>query len=130
MVLKKHKKVEETGYTYMSIEDGICYFIYKKKKIIDFTDSEAVIKERLKFVDGIAYPYLVDIRGIGRMTKEARDNYADFGNDLVIASALIVDSAVIRVTANFYIHVNKPKNPTRMFTDKNKALVWLDQFKV
>nr|WP_187262283.1 hypothetical protein [Pontibacter beigongshangensis] len=72
---------------------------------------------------------MFDITKVKKSTKEARDFMANEGNEQVTASAILVTSPVLRMMANFYISVNKPKNPSRMFTDKREALEWLAQFK-
>lgn len=54
---------------------------------------------------------------------------ANEGNELVLASAMIVTNPMLKMTANFYIMVNRPKNPTKLFTDRESALEWLSQFK-
>jgi hypothetical protein len=47
----------------------------------------------------------------------------------VSASAILVSSPMLKMMANFFILVNKPKNPTRMFTSKESAVEWLANFK-
>ena len=41
--------------------------------------------------------------------------------------ALIVGSAVSRVIGNFFIGLNKPPYPTRLFTDEAEAIAWLQK---
>lgn len=96
--------------------------------MVDLEYAQACVSERLAFIDGKAYPSLFDITRIKQSTKEARDFMANEGNDLVSASAILIGSPMLKMTANFYIMVNKPKNPTRMFTDRKSALEWLSQF--
>jgi hypothetical protein len=44
------------------------------------------------------------------------------------ADAFIVRSNAMQFIANFYFKVNKPKRPTRMFTNEKAALQWLKTF--
>ena len=122
-------KLVETDYVKMVLKKGIFYMYYKSLKQLDLNIAKAIVKERLAFVDGESYPSLFDIQKVEHSTKDARDYMADEGNDLVLASAIMVGSPVLRMMANFFIMVNKPKNPTRMFTDEKSAVEWLEQFK-
>lgn len=85
--------------------------------------------ERVKFSEGESYPCLFDITSVKEFTGEARNYLANEGNDLVLASAILTNSPVSKMIGNFFIAVNKPKNPTRIFTSKENALEWLEQFK-
>jgi hypothetical protein len=44
------------------------------------------------------------------------------------ADAFIIASHAMQFIANFYYKVNKPKRPTRMFTNEKDALLWLKTF--
>jgi hypothetical protein len=57
-----------------------------------------------------------------------------FANDPVhlqtySACALLVGSAVSKVLANFFMGLNKPKKPTRMFTSQDEAIHWLEGYR-
>ena len=70
---------------------------------------------------------LVDSRGLFNITKEARDYAAeDRHAELSIAMALVSDSLPTKLMMNFFIKFNRPKTPTKMFTDVDKALEWLN----
>jgi hypothetical protein len=49
-------------------------------------------------------------------------------SDLQAAVALIVGTPLTRVMANFFLSVNKPVFPTRMFDDEASAVAWLLEF--
>ena len=121
--------MKETKYVKMAITDGICYFTYKQLDKVDVEDAKLIVEDRLDYASGATYPYLFDIREVKNFDKGARDYMADKGNDLVSASAILVDSFVMKTIANFFITVNRPKKPTRLFTDYRKALEWLDEYK-
>lgn len=122
-------RTQETDYVTMFIQDGIFQCYFKAMNVMDINVADASVKDRLKFFENTAYPCLFDITEVKETTKEARDFMANEGNDLVLASAMVVNSPMLKMMANFYIMVNKPKNPTRLFTDRESALEWLNQFK-
>ncbi|MBJ6119024.1 hypothetical protein JAO76_12525 [Pontibacter sp. BT310] len=112
----------------MFIEDGILYIHYKQIENLDQHVAEDCVRARKAFTENKDYPCLVDVISIKNFTKEARDYFANEGNEGIIANAILINSTVTKMMANFYIMVNKPTNPTRMFTDKAIALEWLKQF--
>lgn len=121
--------MHETKYVRMFVQDGILFMYYKQLDLLEIEAARTIVKDRIAYSNGISYPCLFDITNVKESTKEARDYMANEGNDLVTASAIIVGSPVLRMMANFFIMVNKPKNPTMMFTDQESALEWLQQFK-
>jgi hypothetical protein len=63
------------------------------------------------------------------MDKEARDYLSsDSANEGLIAGAIIMDSVFTSILGNFFLSVNKPNIPARMFTDKDQAIKWLRKF--
>lgn len=74
----------------------------------------------------VVYPILVDIRKIRSISKEARDHFAMRGRKPgVVAIAMLVSSPLSRIIGNFFLGLNHPAVPTRMFSDKLKAEEWI-----
>lgn len=121
-------KSQTTDYAHMTIEEGIFRMYYKPLKELNLPIAKQLVKDRIEFMNGQAYPSFFDIQKVESSTKEARDYMANEGNELIVASAILVSSPVLRMMANFFIKVNKPKNPTQMFTSEEQALKWLKQF--
>ena len=42
--------------------------------------------------------------------------------------AVLVDSLATKMLVNFFVRVNKPPTPSRLFTDDAKAIEWLKDF--
>ncbi|MDQ4142103.1 MAG: hypothetical protein M3142_16490 [Bacteroidota bacterium] len=122
-------KEKETKYVTMYIQNEIFHCYFKAMDIMDIGVAKVTVQDRLHFFQDTAYPCLFDITQVKETTKEARDYMANEGNDLVLASAMVVNSPMLKMMANFYIMVNKPKNPTRLFTDRESAVQWLEQHK-
>lgn len=115
-------------YGSIVIRNGIMQCTFNPLDELDLKITKHLVKKRLEHSKGISYPCLFDITQIKQSTKESRDYLANEGNELVTASALLVNSAVIKMAANFYISVNKPVKPTRLFVEKEAALEWLAQY--
>lgn len=123
-------KKQSTDYADMFIKDGIAHLVYKPLDLLDLEIAKVMVRDRVEFKEGMSYPTLFDIRNIASTSKEARDYMANEGNELVTASALLVNSPVTKMIGNFFISVSKPKNPTRIFTEKEKSLEWLQQHRI
>ncbi len=123
------EKSLQTDYVTMTIDEGLFRMVYDPLDQLDLEIAERIVKDRVAFKEGVSYPSLFDVRAVKSISKEARDYMANEGNDLVEASALLINSAVLRMMGNFYISVNKPQKPTQLFNAENKAIDWLNQFK-
>ena len=72
---------------------------------------------------------LVDMRAIKGVSRDAREYYANERTaSIQRATALVIESPVSRVIANFFMGLNRPLTPTRMFTDVDEAIEWLQSF--
>ena len=72
---------------------------------------------------------LIDMTAVTEISKEARDYFANKRTaSIQRATALLVSSPVSRTIGNFFMGLNKPISPTRLFTDPNKAIRWLHTF--
>jgi hypothetical protein len=71
----------------------------------------------------------VDLRGARQAaTREAREAYAAEGHQYVSAAAVLIDNPVSRVIGNFFIGLNRPRLPMRLFVSEAEALAWLQTF--
>jgi hypothetical protein len=72
---------------------------------------------------------LVDGRVNLSVSREARNFAAQSKeNSASIASAMIITSTANKLIGNFYINVNRPDIPTRIFSSEEKAVEWLEGF--
>jgi transcriptional regulatory protein LevR len=101
-------------------------------KAICITGDETIEKARelietiKKITENKTSPLLVDMRQQKSISREARQFYSRKETmDTVTALALIVESAISKVLANFFLGLNKPPYPTRLFTVEAEAIEWL-----
>jgi hypothetical protein len=91
---------------------------------------ETGVRERVRLCSGTAFPVLSDIRRIKHVDKEARAYLAKSESTVFIrAGAFLVNNQLQKILGNFFILIDKPEIPTRLFTDEAEALAWLQQFK-
>jgi hypothetical protein len=74
-------------------------------------------------------PLLVDLRAVKSIDRAARNYYSSTeAAGKIIALALLVESPVSRLVANFLIGLNKVPVSTKLFTSEGEAVAWLKQF--
>lgn len=72
---------------------------------------------------------IIDIRAVETISRQARTLYGGaYTFSVQRATVLLTESTISRVVANFFMGINKPMSPTRMFTEVDKAVAWLDEF--
>ncbi len=113
------------------IKDDILYVTYLPGGAINLEIAKEIVKTRLEYTENKSYPILVIDNGVVSMNKEARDYSSDKDGGLkgVLAGALLLKSVYSEFLGNFFLRITKPAIPAKVFTDKAKALEWLEQFK-
>lgn len=112
-------------WTWMG-HDGICRT--KTKPLAEITLKEAMENSVAvnAFYKNKKFPLLLDARNVKTMAKEARKHFSTNGRETRITSmAIMVKSPLSRVVGNFFMGLNKPKIPARLFDDENAAVEWL-----
>lgn len=120
--------INVTGYWTWMGEDGIART--KVKPEIDITLNHALentVAVTSLFKDK-KFPILIDSRGIKSMSREAREHFSTRGRDSKTnAFGIVIKSPLSRVVGNFFLGLNKPAVPTRLFDNEHDALEWLKQ---
>jgi hypothetical protein len=124
-------KIKEYPLATLSYDSDSNILTYRVKQGITVDIPE--IKEMLRYVEefmGHKRHYAIIDFGANLMsTTEARKVYADsnYIQTNRIADAFLVQSTAVRLVANFFIIVTKPLVPTKLFTDENLAIAWLQK---
>ena len=118
----------ENDFALFWIDKGIIFFEYKQDIIIDLEAAKKIVEDRIKCQQGKAYPAFADCRGLKEINRDGREYLAKQGSNLIKACALLSSSVVHRTIGNFYLSINKPAIPTKLFNEENHALAWLQQF--
>ena len=112
-------------------ETNILFFRVKQDLEVDVEE----IKEMLRYAEEVMGPKrhlaVIDFGVSVLSTSEARSLYAQspYIQKYRIADAFIVKSLPLRIVANFFINVTRPKVRTRLFTDETLAIEWLGKIK-
>jgi len=107
--------------------DGIVQLVFTSRVATDLADALAAIDAMTELTGGRRSPVLVDMHGSGPQDRSARSEAARLG-DAVSAVALIVDTPLSRTLGTFFLRVNKPPFPVRLFDNEASAVAWLRAF--
>ena len=128
--MAKLKSIETSIATFY-IEDGIVYMRSKKDADINLDATKLAIKARRTLQNNKPMPVLIDTSNVWQVSDEARAYSATKEvEELSIAMALLPGSSLATIMiANFFIKINKPSIPTKMFKNEGEAIEWLKKFK-
>ena len=107
-------------------EDCIVRIIYMPDSEVTLEDAREIMDAYHKLRKGRRLPLLIDTRTMKSFARGARHLFAgEEAQGCASAAAIIVDTPVSKVLANFYLGLSKPRLPSRLFSSEDEALAWL-----
>jgi hypothetical protein len=106
--------------------DGILEYRYHDGVMVDLAQARQLVLHAATLVDS-PRPTLVVVDKIKGIDREARSYFAH-GEDngaVTTSVALVLGNPVARMLGNFFLGLNKPRFPTRLFTSEADAVAWL-----
>ena len=93
---------------------------------IQLEDAKTNTSAVISVSGGSNYPILVDLREIKSISKEARDHFSMRGRKPnVTAIAMLVGSPLSRIIGNFFLGLNRPTVPTKLFSSEGEGISWM-----
>ena len=129
--MKELKKETSTQKLYWDSENKIVWGelfadIKTKKLAKENIDAQERIRDSM---NKEKTRVIIDMSAVFEISKEARDYFANERTaSIQRATALLIGSAVSRIIGNFFLGLNKPITPTKLFTDPQEAIKWLRTF--
>jgi len=122
----------KSQYQQIWIENEIIYNLYDSGlKSIDINIAKHLVEDRLKISDKVRRPIFIDTSNVKSITREAEKYLAtQNATKYLSAAAILTHSRVAKLLYRIYISLSRPKIPTKVFSDKEEALGWLEQHKV
>jgi len=126
--MKPESEVIEDEAAWIWLENGIIYFLYKEGAVVDLAIQKRHIESRIAIGGGVKRPVFADATRAKYWTREAKEySFKNFQG--VSALVLFIHGEVQRIIVNSAFLISKPSVPLRAFTNKEKALEWLERFK-
>ena len=118
-----------TAYWTWMGDDGIVRTKVKPLAEVTLKEAQENSVSVNSFFKGKKYPLLIDSRNIKSITKEARDHFSIHGRETNITSfAVIIYSPLSRIIGNFFMGLNKPSIPAKLFNNEKDAIEWLKEY--
>lgn len=106
--------------------DGILQVDFADNCMLDVVECKELISSYTLILGTNKVPILHVFGKYTNATKEARDfSVSPQGLKHSLVEAYVLTSLAQRLLLNFYIKFNKPSVPTKYFTSKNEAVIWL-----
>lgn len=113
----------------MWIEEGV-FHVEVLSEIFTLAMAEECIRVRREMTQCQTMPILSDSRRVKEFEKDARQYLAsDENTKYVSAGGIIISSQLQKIIGNFFLFINKPNVPSKLFTHKEEALAWLSEYK-
>jgi hypothetical protein len=107
-------------------DNGIMNVIFRDNCYIDLKDVRQVMAWVEEIGKGRMFINLMEGAYNSDLAPEVREFSASSSNNkYTIADAMVISSQAHKLVTNFYMKFNKPSKPTKIFTDRNKAIEWL-----
>ncbi|MBI3512108.1 MAG: hypothetical protein HY064_15730 [Bacteroidetes bacterium] len=126
-----HPKIYDLGHSRISLMDnGIVKLVCGDDVVYDIKE----IRENLKCIAEIGKGKRLPVMNVGGkytlVTKEGREFVAkaEYSRKMISAEGYVMRSTAQKMIAGFYMRINKPKMPTRFFTNEEGAIKWLKKF--
>ncbi len=123
------KEIKIPEATILLRADGIVHVLYHKNVTLDVELQMQMLQLFKDLAGNVKHPFVFSALEGVVVTKEARDNAILIEEESPIsAAAVIADNLAYRLIANFYLKINKPKCPYKVFHKMDEAVLWLKQF--
>jgi hypothetical protein len=116
VIIEHHKK-----YLYVCFKEN-------NEDELDIEAAKKIIEDSLKFTDGVVFPVMNDIKNMPTHTREVREFFAGQASRSAKANAILVTNTFNRIMASFFLSLSKPLIPTKIFSDRSKAIEWLQKY--
>ena len=121
----------ETETTFISYDplEGFVRVSSKEEVDLELRHAIADMEASEKLLGGKMLPVVSDTRGIRSDTPEVRNYYSSpEGSKYIRAMGIVIDSLAMRMIGNFFIRVNKPPYPCKLFNKMEEAERWIMQY--
>lgn len=93
--------------------------------ILDLDDAKWGYDQLKSNFQGKKFPVLVNVRQLDGATRANREFASQHYKEFILCGALLIESQLSAVIANFFIKVSRPPYPSRIFLEKEEAIRWL-----
>lgn len=116
----------ELNYVTIQYKEPIIYLKFKPGVELGFPEMQELVTSSEKLSANKPYVVLSDARGSVRVTPEGKKYSADGKySPLQKGTAVLVKNTIYQLAGNFFVGMQTPSFPFRIFVDEQKATEWL-----
>lgn len=117
-------------HSFMWISNGIIFSEYKPDLVINLRVAKDIINDRKTISESIMRPFFIDITDLLSIDTPARNYMASSeACEFLSAGAVYTNNKLLAFLGNAWILLDKPLIPSKVFTNKEAGLKWLEPFK-
>ena len=107
-------------------DEQVCVYSWAPGTVVTAAHARAALAAQVQLLAGRRWPVLVRMAGMRSMDRDARFVFTQGPAEVTSKVAMLAESPVQRVIANFFLGLSRNLNvPTRMFSDERAAREWL-----
>jgi len=107
-------------------DDGILESIGFQGVEVKLADAIEIIEAQAVLAAGKKHPLIVNIIGTKHLDRDARMYFTGKKAEINVSfMALVVNSSIEKMIANFIIGFNKSSFPVKVFTSEEESISWL-----
>ena len=119
----------DLGFATMSLrDDGIINTHILIKEAVSLEQAIKLTNAYIDMSKGMKIPHLFTANKFVIIEKDVMEYMKDVANEYGKADAFVISALPQKIMGNFYLNVFKPKVPTKLFTNKDKAITWLKKY--
>jgi hypothetical protein len=124
------QELKSENYTVRVISPGILEAFIHDRASLEPKDFWEMKQMNLNLSDGLPYLIIIQTGYFVRMSDEFKALTLKKDTDnKALARALLVNSLGHRIAGNFYVNFNKLQIKTRLFSERENAIKWLEKQK-
>ena len=130
ITVPKDKEVLENNSSYIWQDNNIIWVVFKLGVELSLDIAKKMVHDRKQISKCVTMPIFIDIRQLITANRKVRRYMASSeAIEFISAGDMLIDNPIARFLGNTWIKFDKPSIPTKLFTDKESALEWLESYK-
>ena len=127
--ISEERPISEGRYEIFMRDDGLLQVNIFKDTKVEVADAKEMVRQEGELSGGVKLPTLHIMGKYVVIGEGVREYSAKSGTKFTSAEAYVLTSLAHRILGNFYLKVNKPAVPTRLFNNEGSAVQWLNKFR-
>ena len=108
-------------------QDKIIEVRFKENAAVELEDAKEIVTAIGEAVRGEKHGLMINAEKMSFINREARSYFGAQKGKAAVANAIVVKNSLQKSFANMYLKFASPALPTRMFTDKEEGMKWLEE---